>query len=79
MSYIPTGDSSGFSIEQKRALLNVSADEIRALPVDRRIEIAFQHLERETRKKEAFWTAVEGFASGLIPIMIALGIVKASK
>jgi len=78
MSYLRTG-LSGFTPEQEAALLNVSAEEIRALPVDRRIEVAFQHLERETRKKEAFWTAVEGFASGMIPILVVLGIVKASK
>lgn len=78
MSYIRTG-LSGLSEEQENALLSVSPAEIRALPVDRRIEIAFQHLDRKTRKTEAFWTAVEGFATAVIPLMAFLGISKLSK
>lgn len=78
MSYLRTS-LDGFTPEQRKALLNVSPEEIRALPVDRRIEVAFMHLERETRKREAFWTAVEGFATAAIPIMAFLGFTRLSK
>ena len=77
MSYIK--GLGTFTKEQEEALFDISPAEIRSLPLDRRVELAYQHLDNDARKKEAFWTAVEGFATGMIPLLAFLGITKLTK
>lgn len=77
MSYIKGIGS--FTPEQEKALLDISPDRLRALPLDRKVELAFQHFDYKARKQEAFWSAVEGFATGMIPILAFLGIAKFGK
>ena len=77
MSYIK--GLGAFSKEQEEALFDITPKEIRTLPLDRKLELAYQHLDTEARKKEAFWTAVEGFATGMIPLLAFLGITKLTK
>lgn len=64
------------SPEQEAALLDIPASDIRALPLDRKVELAFQYFDHKARKKEAFWSAIEGAATGLIPILAFFGIAK---
>jgi len=76
MAYIPTGSLSD---SQVKALLDIAPEEMRALPVDRRLEIVLQHAEYQARKKEAFWNAVQAFATGALPILAFFGISKVWK
>lgn len=78
MSYLRTGLGS-FTKEQEEALLDISPDELRAMPLDRKVELAFQHFDYKARKREAFWSAIEGFATGMIPILAFMGIVQMGK
>ena len=70
MAYIKTG----LTQEQLDALLDLDPTEIRKIGVDRRLELALQHAEHKAREKEAFWTAVTGFATGALPILAFFGI-----
>lgn len=58
MSYHRTALGSTLGPDHIKALV-VEPDEIRALPVDRRVELALQHADNEARKKEAFWSSVQ--------------------
>lgn len=71
MSYIAAG---GLSDEQTEALLDIDPKDLRTLSVDRRVELALQHAEYEARKKEAFWTALQSFATAAIPIAAFFGL-----
>ena len=73
------GGLGSVSKEQESALLDISPDELRKLPLDRRVELAFQHFDHKARKTEAFWGAVEGFATGMIPILAFLGVTQLRK
>lgn len=78
MAYLRTGLGS-LSDEQTSALLDISPAELRKLAVDRRIELAVRHAELEIQKREAFWNAVQAFATGALPILAFLGIQRAAK
>jgi hypothetical protein len=79
MSYLRTGLGASFTEEQQEALLDISPAELRSLPLERKVELAFQHFDTEARKREAFWNAVQGFASGMIPILAFLGVSQLGK
>ncbi len=57
MSYHRTA-LGGLGPEHVKAL-EVEPAAIRALPVDRRLELALMHADNEARKREAFWGAVQ--------------------
>jgi hypothetical protein len=78
MAYLRTGLGS-LSDEQTRALLDISPEELRKLNLDRRVELALQHAELETAKREAFWNAVQAFAAGALPILAFFGIQRAAR
>jgi hypothetical protein len=69
----------GFTPEQIKALTAIEPASIRELPVDRRVELALLHSENEARKKEAFWNAVQAFATGALPILAFFGITRWGK
>ncbi len=75
MAYIPTG-LGALDPEQTKALYDVKPKEIRELDPQTRIELAFQHADYKARKKEAFWNAVQGFATGIIPILAFFGLTR---
>lgn len=60
--------------EQHAALLDVPPEELRKLPTSERINLAYLHAEHKVRKQEAFWTAVQGFALGALPVLTFFGI-----
>lgn len=68
MGYYRTLD--GISAQQKRALVAVTEDDIEALPTYERLELAI-------REREAFWNALQAFATGALPILAFLGVTKA--
>ena len=78
MSYHPTSQALGATLtpEQTQALLEVDPKELRALPIERRVELAFLNAEHKVRKQEAFWLAVQGFALGALPVLAFLGVTK---
>lgn len=59
---------------QENALVDIDPAELKALPVESRVELALQHANLEVRRREAFWSAVQGFAIGAIPIMGLFGL-----
>ena len=65
--------------DQYRALVDISPAELAKLPVQDRLNLAYQHIESKTRKKEAFWTAVQGFALGALPVISFFGLQKIFK
>lgn len=71
MSYHYLGE---LSAEQKAALYDISPEQIRGMNTDQRIAMALQHGEQQVAKKEAFWNAVQAFATGAIPILAFLGV-----
>ena len=60
--------------DQRAALVDVSPAELRSLPTSERVSLAYQHAEYKARKQEAFWTAVQGFAIGAIPVITFFGL-----
>ena len=58
------------------AALTVTPEELRALPVDTRVDFALRQFETDARKKEVFWNAVEGIATGVIPILVVFGVLR---
>ena len=80
MSYHRTGlGGIALTEEHIKALTEVEPADIRALPVDRRVELALQHAENEARKKEAFWNAIQAVATGALPILAFFGITRWGK
>ena len=75
MAYLPS-QLGGLSPEVEEALFDVSTDDVRALETVDRIEYAIRSQELETRKREAFWTALQSFATAAIPIATFFGITK---
>ena len=65
------------SKEHLDALVDIDPDEIRRLSTERRLELAIAHAEYEAHRKEAFWNALQAFATGAIPILAFFGITKA--
>lgn len=72
MAYLTSFGS--LTAEQTDALLDIDPMVLRSLPIGQRVELALQHAGYEARKREAFWTAVEGIATGMLPILAFLGI-----
>jgi len=66
----------GLSEEQETALYDVGPAQIRSMSAERRIELMLQHGEQEVAKKDAFWNAVQAFATAALPIAAFLGISK---
>jgi hypothetical protein len=58
---------------QIRALFAITPEDIAQLSTEQRLEYAFQHLEQQVRRREAFWNAVQAFAAGALPIFAFLG------
>lgn len=71
MSYHFLGE---LSKEQETALYDVGPGQIRSMSAERRIELMLQHGEQEVAKKDAFWNAVQAFATAALPIAAFLGI-----
>ena len=76
MSYFACGS---LSREQEDALTSVTPGDIKSLDVPTRLSLALQHAELEARKKEAFWNAVQAFATGALPILTFFGLAKFMK
>jgi hypothetical protein len=71
VSYLPT---SGLTAEQEEALF-VEPARIAELPVPTRVSLAMEHERLELARKDAFWTAVQGAATVLLPMAISIGLV----
>ena len=69
----------GFTKEQEEALYDVKPERIRSMNAERRIEMMLQHGEQEVAKRDAFWNAVQAFATGAIPILAFMGIAQWGK
>jgi hypothetical protein len=75
MSYVRTHGALGnLSAEQEDALLAATPEEIKALPVEQRLELAFRHREVELQKRSQFWEAVSTFATAALPIATFFGV-----
>jgi hypothetical protein len=70
MAYVPTG----LSQKQLTALLDLDPAEIRTIPADRRLELVLSRAEHKAREKEAFWNAVQAFATGALPLLAFFGV-----
>lgn len=72
MSYVATG---GLSAAQSAALLDVEPQRLRTdLSLEQRLDIALRQEELRARESEAFWNAVQAFATAALPIAAFLGV-----
>lgn len=74
MSYESDKPQRTLTRAQQDALLDVSPEDLRKLSASERINLAYLHAEHRVRKQEAFWTAVQGFALGALPVLTFFGI-----
>jgi len=73
MSYLA---KAPLSREQQSALVDIHPDALRSLPVESRVRLAYLHAEHQIRRQEAFWTAVQGFALGALPVLTYFGFFR---
>jgi len=89
MSYLPTGATMpprdvakvkkairGLTDAQIDAMFHIDPAEIRALDAETKFNLILQHKEQEVRRKEAFWNALQAFATAGIPILAMFGLTK---
>lgn len=74
MSYI-NRQALGLNKQQEKSLVTSITDEdLRSLPTDKRIDVLLRHKEIQAQRTNAFWNAVSGFASVVVPLATFLGI-----
>jgi len=56
--------------------LAVTPQELRSLPVETRAQLILRHHEIEAARRDRFWTAVQAIATGVIPILVFLGVTR---
>lgn len=66
--------SNKLSIDQMRALLAVAPETISSLSPETRLDLALRYGELQARRREAFWNALQAFATAAIPLAAFLGI-----
>lgn len=56
--------------------LVVQPADLRALTPDQRLGLLLRSAELRAKQQDAFWSAVQGVAAGVIPILIFLGFAR---
>lgn len=74
VSYIRLHGLGQLTAEQHDALTDITAEEIRELPVEQRVDLALRQREIELQKRSSFWDALASFATAAIPLATFLGI-----
>lgn len=62
------------SKDQVAAMTDVSPALIARMPVEQRLDLAFRFAELKAVRSDAFWSAVQGIALGVLPILAFFGI-----
>lgn len=66
--------TGSLSVAQEAALRDIKPDALKQLDAATKVDLLLRHAEFEARKKEAFWNALQAFATAALPIAAFLGI-----
>lgn len=61
---------------ESRDAVNVTPEELRALPPQDRAALALKMTELAAQKRQAFWATLQGIAMGAIPLALFLGLIR---